>query len=204
MISIAIQHHPSRGLPAALRRYEVVRDPDPNGKPSAIRTYVECLRRTPPDAMWRVVLQDDVVLCARFDERLRIALDARIGSLIALFVPGRAPHGRLVREAHAEGRQWAQLAPRANWAPAVACAWPVDLAADFIDFAEAWIAAKAARGQTAFGDDPVIGAWMRDRRLPVWATVPCLVEHPDVGWSIVKQREYKGQNRARRAAVFVD
>jgi hypothetical protein len=181
-----------------------VDDPDPDGQPSAIRTYVECLRRTPADATHRIVLQDDVELVAGFDERAQAALAEHPSSLVAFFVPGMGLVGRWVREAAKAGKRWCQLPSSMNWTPVVALSWPRELAQEFVPFAEAHVAARARRRVGTVGDDPVVGAFVRAHKLPVWATVPCLVQHPDLVPSLVKRRSYGGTNPARRAAVFVD
>jgi len=202
MLSIAIQHHPSRALTPALSSYEVVDDPDPDGPPSAIRTYLECLRRTPA-CTHRLILQDDVELCRDFEVRAERALLERYGVLVAYFVPGLGLPGQWTRKAHAAGKSWVELPTSTNWVPVVALCWPAALVPDFLDFAEAHIATRARLRKGTYWDDPVVGAYCRDRKLRVWATVPCLVEHPDVGPSLVKRKHYRGTNPARKAAVFV-
>ena len=84
----------------------------------------------------------------------------------------------------------------------MALAWPRELAEEFLPYAQAHVAERERRRRSAVGDDPVVGAFCKARQLPMWATVPCLVQHPDEGYSIVKRREYKGTNPARRAVVF--
>lgn len=123
--------------------------------------------------------------------------------MVAFFVPNFALHGRWMREAHEEDRRWCKLPPSANWAPAVATCWPVADAEDFLAYAIAHVERRRVRRLHTTGDDPVIGAWRRARARSIWATVPSLVEHPDLGYSLVKQRDYDGQNRARKAAVFL-
>ena len=207
LISIAIQHHPSRAAHAAalfasVPGAEIVEDPEPDGKPSAIRTYIECLRRTPGGVSHRLVLQDDTRVCRNFRSRAHHAIRERPGDIIAFFVPNFALHGRVMREARKEGREWTALPRSANWGPAVATCWPVEMAADFVEFADAYVARRRAQGKGTIGDDPVIGSFRRARDLTIWATVPSLVQHDDVAYSLVKRREYKGLNPARRAAVF--
>ena len=208
LLSIAIQHHPSRAasvaaLFASVRDAEIVEDPDPEGSPSAIRTYIECLRSTPPEASHRLVLQDDVIVCRDFRARAHHALSERPGDIVAFFVQGTALHGRVMRDAHAAGERWAALPRSALWGPAVATAWPRELAFDFVEFAVEYVERRRARKLGTIGDDPVIGKYRRARGLTIWATVPSLVEHPDDGYSLVKRRDYNGGNRARKAAVFV-
>jgi hypothetical protein len=203
-MSVVVQHHPSRQLSDELAAYEVVTDPEPDGHPSAIRTYIECLRSAPSKATHRLVLQDDVQLSNDFDARVRLAIRARSEALVALFVPGMGLHGRWLRQAAKEGRDWVQLPPSANWVPVVALSWPLELAEAFVPFAKEHVADRARRRMSTLGDDPVVGRFVRQHKLNVWATVPCLVEHPDLMPSLVKQRSYNGRNPARRAAVFAD
>jgi hypothetical protein len=151
-----------------------------------------------------LVLQDDVQLCRDFIPRAEAALRERPGVLVAYFVPGMGLHGRWLREAAKRGERWVQLPPSANWTPTVALCWPRELAEEFVPFAEAHVAGRLSRRMSTLGDDPVVGRFVRQHKLAVWATVPCLVQHPDLMPSLVKQRSYNGQNPARRAAVFAD
>jgi len=51
----------------------------------------------------------------------------------------------------------------------------------------------------------VVGYWARITKRQVWATVPCLVEHPDDVPSIAQtDRKADGSDRGRRAIHFVD
>lgn len=204
MLSVVVQHHPSRAalLPglAALGEHEVVVDPDPDGRRSAIRTYIECLRSLPTSH--RLVVQDDAVPHHDFRARAEAAVAERPDTLVALFVPGTGLHGVWMRLAAKEGATWQQLPPSANWVPTVALVWPRDLAEAFVPFAEEHVARRRERGMGTLGDDPVVGAFRREHQLQVWATVPCLVEHPDHVESLVKRRSYAGRYPARRAAVY--
>ena len=204
MLSIAIQHHPSRPLPGPLARYEVVDDPVPDGPPTPIRCYLECLRRTSAAASHRLILQDDVELCSQFEDKVWAALYERPDVLVAFFVPGLGLSGRWTREAYADGKRWVELPMSANWRPVVALCWPGALVPQFLDYANEHIARRAERRKGTYWDDPVVGSFCRLHKLPVWATVPCLVEHPDLVESLVKRRHYKGTNPARKAAVFVE
>jgi len=207
VLSIAIQHHPSRGHllgGLASLRAEVVTDPEPDGDPSAVRTYIECLRAIPAGATHRLVLQDDAQPCSDFRERAEAAVAERPGELLALFVPGMGLAGRWMRAAWKDGKRWLELPTSMNWVPVVALVWPVELASSFVPFAEEHVAGRAARRMATMGDDPVVGRFRRVNHLAVWAPVPSLVQHPDLVPSLVKQRSYGGRNPARRAAVFVD
>jgi hypothetical protein len=208
-LSIAVQHHPSRGhllqLLDQLGGFELVTDPEPDSTVrSALRTYLEALRRTPAHATHRLVVQDDAIACPGFCDLAEKAITERPGDLIAFFVPGRTLLWKLMLESHERGDRWLQF-PNYNWVPTVALCWPVDLIADFLEYAEAVVAQRAHRGLHTHGDDPYIGEWKKKRRLPVWATVPCLVQHPDREPSLIRPdlKPKAGANRARAAALFV-
>lgn len=207
-LSVAIQHHPRRaGLLAGLRvelpTAEVVLDPEPDGPPSAIRSYLECLRRTPDWCDHRLVIQDDAQPCLDFIVRAQLALGEHPRDLVAFFVPGMGTHGIRMREAHARGDAWQALPTSTIWQPVVALAWPRHLVEPFLDWAAKHIDQRASKRKGTYWDDPVVGGFCRAEKLTVWATVPCLVEHPDIGESLVKRKSYKGTNPARKAAVFV-
>lgn len=187
---------------ADLGAHEVVTDPDPHGKPSAIRTYIECLRRV--DSTHRLVFQDDATPCSGFRVRAEAALRERPDNLIAFFVPGMGLHGRWVRDAYKAGKPWVQLPTSANWMPTVALCWPRELAQAFVEYADAHVARRLARRMSSLSDDGPVGGFCRANKVAVWATVPCLVQHPDLVPSLVKRRSYHGRNPARRAAVYVD
>lgn len=208
-LSVCVQHHPSRGhllrLLEQLGGYELVVDPEPYGYPSALRTYLECLRRTPADATHRLVVQDDAIVCEGFPNLAEAAIAERPGELVAFFVPGRTLLRRHMLEAYERGERWWQLPQSLNWTPLVALAWPVELAAEFVPFGEQVIETRAARALSTHADDPYVGAWRKSRRLPVWATVPCLVQHPDEVRSLYRPdlKPRAGGNRARVAAMYV-
>lgn len=199
--SICVQHHPLRAhLLAALRErlgeFELVSDPEPEGERSPLRTYRECLRRTPPSATHRLVLQDDCWPCEDFCERAQEAVAERPDHLIAFFVPGTPGGGgdRMLRAAR-NGERWVQIGG-AGWVPTVALCWPRALIAPFLDFA------GTSRFAHQRGDDNVVGQFARTNRLQVWATVPSLVEHPDIEPSLIGRKNRAGQNRSRVAALY--
>lgn len=71
------------------------------------------------------------------------------------------------------GDHWCQLAA-GDWVPVVALALPVALAEDLF----AWgVAAKLAPSLTS--DDANVGSWAAARGIPVFATIPNLIQHDD-------------------------
>lgn len=198
MPSVAIQHHPSRAhlvgaLRARLGEAEIVRDPDPDGPRSALRTYREALRRTPKDARHRIVIQDDAWPVSEFRIAAEAAIREKPDSLIAFFVPGTGQQRQAMNRAAALGHRWALL-PRADWAPTVALCWPRELVYDFLTWSE-------EKFPFCEGDDGPVGAYVRARKLEVWATVPSLVEHPNTEPSLLGKPSKGSANRGRVAAL---
>jgi hypothetical protein len=173
----------------------VVTDPDPDGRPAPIRCYLECLRAFPPWATHALVLQDDSRPCHQFASKTLAAVRENPGSLVALFLAGApARSARLAQQAHRRGERWVLMAA-SDWTPTVALVWPRDICEMFLGY-------LADRPQLArMGDDNVVGAFTTAAKLPVWATVPSLVEHPDVEPSLIRRKESAGKNRFRVAAV---
>ena len=210
-VSVVVQHHPARaslleGL-GELGAHDVVTDPEPDARyGSCLRTYLECLRTTPASASHRLVVQDDAIPCRGFRALAEAALSERPDELVAFFVPGRTLLRDLFKHELRRGGRWAMLPPSLNWTPLVALAWPAHLAAEFVPHGEVCIAARAARGMGTFADDPYVGSWRKQLGHQVWATVPCLVEHPDVVQSLYRRdlKPKAGSNRSRVAALFVD
>jgi len=207
-LSVAVQHHPARAgllpLLTQLGDHEVVAD-DPALPMSPFRCYLECLRRTPKGATHRLVVQDDAIPCVGFREFAEQAVRERPDDLIAFFVPGRTLLRRDMLAHHRRGERWYTL-PNLNWTPTVALCWPAGMARAFVPFGEDVIATRALRGLTTQGDDPYVGAWRKKHDVPVVATVPSLVQHPDTVTSLFRphRKPQAGRNRARVAALFVD
>lgn len=201
-ISYAVQAHPRRSEMATRLAGEmggeVVLDPDPTGYPSAWRTYRACLESTPAWATHRVVVQDDAELCDRFADAVPLAVAGRPDSLVALFVPGPpTDHARAVMKACHYGIPWAMLG-NDTWCPAVALAWPAAMLEPFLRWVD-----RQRYPVTVRADDEIIGRYLRAVRQRAWATVPSLVEHPDMVDSIAGKRSRRGQYTGRIAACFV-
>lgn len=198
-LAVVVQHHPARAhlLPTLLPllgECEVVTDPEPDGKRAPIRTYLACLRSMPSWASHLLIVQDDARPCLGFSRKCYELLAERPDDLIALFLGG-APvrSARLAQQAHRRGERWSRL-HRSDWCPTVATVWPRALVTAFLEF-------LAARPPTGTGDDSVVGEYVRANDVPVWVTVPSLVQHPDVEPSLIGRRAGHGRNRMRVAAV---
>lgn len=200
-VAVRIQHHPSRRhlIPALLANLgsldvEVVADPG-GQRPIAWRTYRECLQR-PCNALWTVVLQDDALLCPGFPDALTSALSAAGEHPVALFVPQTMLRSRTeyLRNAKA-GLAWSRL-DWGEWVPVVALAWPTRLVEPFL----AWADSRGYDGNRWRADDAIVGEWARHTRTEVLATIPCLVDHPDVEPSLTMPR--RGHRAPRSALLF--
>lgn len=176
---------------------ELVVDPDPDSKlRSPFRTYMECLRRTPPEATHRLIVQDDAWPCSDFRRRVGALIAERPDVLIPLFVPDTAELGRQFKRGLAAGDRWRQVP--AGWVPTVALVWPVEMAADYLAFAEQKWDIRKQRG-----DDSPVGVWRTARRAEAWMPIPSIVQHPDEETSLFRNSKGKaGRNRARVAVRY--
>ena len=163
-----------------------------------MRTYRECLLGTPSDATHRLIVQDDTLPCANFRPLALQALEERMQSLVAFFVPGvKAAGSRRVEGAASRKETWAQIGG-SSIIPVVALCWPIGLVEPFLEFSQ------HPHWRERAADDAVVAAFVKRHRLDVWATVPSLVEHPDVEDSLIGKVAKAGKNKARVAAMFAD
>lgn len=201
---VLVQHHPRRAeliapLLAAVPVASVVADPDPDAYRSPWRTYRECLSR-PMTATHRVVLQDDVTVCRNFLPALDLVIAARPDNPIVLFVGGHPlPMVERMQNACAADRTFADW-PTDSWVAAVAVIWPVRTVAPVVE----WV--DAQRWPVEFSaDDEILGRATRALGIPVVATVPSLVQHPDMVESVTgRRRAAYGENLDRVAWCFAD
>lgn len=203
-LSAAIQAHPRRAAMAqalALEiEAEVVLDPDPDGYPSPWRTYRACLESTPAWATHRLVVQDDAQACPGFREAATRALEARPDRLVSFFVAGSPwDHRDAVYESCARGWSWAELA-NDRWCPAIALAWPARMIPAVLAYAD-----RKRFPERFRADDAIIGLYLREEALErALATVPSLIEHPDMVKSLVGKRDRQGLAPERVAALYIE
>lgn len=198
-LTICVQHHPARAdlltqLLSALTPAHVLvaRDPDPDERPSPLRTYLVALRLAPIWSTHHLVLQDDALPCADFVAAARLAIAARPEGPIAFFAPAQPPEmAYRVRCARDRGETFAELEPR-RWAPVVALCWPAALAVGFLDYVEAQGWPHHFRA-----DDEAVGRFLRESGVALLASVPSLVQHPDIAPSLVGRRPRGGRVAAR-------
>lgn len=177
----------------------VVFDPDPHGAlRSPWRTYRECLATTPQEATHRLVLQDDAEVCPGFRDAAEAAIRARSDRLIVFFVAGNpATSARAIMQACNADLPWAEL-PHAQWIPVVAACWPVWMIPPMLEFIDSqrW-------HETFYADDERCGRWASYAGVIPIATVPSLVEHPNVLPSLVGKRSMGADDRGRVAACYI-
>lgn len=201
-VSVAVQHHPSRAelLPELLGALagletEVVTDPDPTGQPSPWRTYRECLVRTPGWATHRLIIQDDVVPCRGFAAAAQAAVEACGHRPIAFWVGG-FPQDlcAVMRRAAQTGCPWVDFVPWHVF-PCVAAVWPVKLAVRLLEWAD------EKPGRVTRADDGVTARFLQAERVWPLATVPSLVEHPNVVPSVIGRAARGPLEKSRVACV---
>lgn len=178
---------------------ELVFDPQPDGLRSPWRTYRRALELTPESATHRLIVQDDAVPCPWFSEAALAAIQARPDDLVVFFVGGRPDaHAQAVWRACREDQPWARLRFD-QWCPAVAVAWPVRHIEPFLEFVDS----KNWRDNFT-ADDEIICRYLQEIREHAYATVPSLIEHPDVAPSIRKSSHHRAlTDLGRVAACFI-
>lgn len=205
MIVYRVQHAAGRAgaldrlLPLLPPAVEVIRDEEAESDPNPLRNFMRCLSEPPEQATHLCVIQDDALPCTDFSTRVEEAVRGRPADVLSLFVGGL--HGRTQREfllALKNREPWSQVYFR-EIHHVVATVWPVDLAAHFLDFVAT---ARVPGPRVPRSDDAVVGYWARKNHIRFWATVPCLVEHPDDFPSTIRQHSRFG-DKGRRAISFL-
>ncbi len=146
-----------------------------------------------------MILQDDIVPCTGFLDAARAAVAARPNRLLAFFVAGvPLTYARAVFESCARDWPWAVLTS-GTWCPAIANVWPVEMVRSFLAYAD-------TRPFPAHftADDEIIGRYLTHSGQTALASVPSLVEHPDVTASMVGRRALAGHDTGRIAACLID
>jgi hypothetical protein len=205
VLSVAIQAHPARadlaaGLAAKLAAAcpVTVWDPDPGGDPSAWRTYRAALERTPVGVSHRLVVQEDAEPCPGFVAAVGRAVRARPDRLLCFFHGGQPRENvRRIFAAARRGEAWAVLDP-ARWVPTVALFWPAGLVTEAL----AYVDAQSWPGRFR-ADDEIVGRFVRALDVRVLASVPSLVEHPDLVPSLLGRRAAGGRNPDRVACCWI-
>ncbi|MET9802586.1 hypothetical protein [Streptomyces sp. NPDC006368] len=176
-LGIRVMAHPRRRAQAeallaslAVEDRLLVLDPDPDGPPTPLRTAARAWAGPYGTATHRLVLQDDVLPSAGFLGRVGAALAARPDDPIAFYANWNHWNGAAVRLAALSGAAWAEAIPD-EYAPSLALALPLALAADFAAYA------RSALARGGVPDDEALAAFLRERGRRLYISVPNLVEH---------------------------
>lgn len=197
----------ARLLPLLPSGAETITDYEARKAPNPFRGYLKCLAGAPQDVTHLVVIQDDALPCKDFDRQVAAAVGERPGDVLSLFVGGLTGRTRKdFWEAQKKGDRWSPVYFR-EIHHVVCLVWPVELAQAFLDW---WESSPRIPGPPVQqSDDAIVGYWIKstyaDRRIrrQVWATVPCLVEHPDDLPSVVQGNRRLG-DKGRRAICWID
>lgn len=203
-VAVTIQTHPSRAdlataLQGRLSGSTLTVDPDPAGRPSPWRTYREALLAAPADASHLLVIQDDARPCGHLVEVLPQIAAARPDDLVVLYVGGLPhDHVRQMSFAASKGDPFAVLYP-GYYVPAVAVLWPAAAICPLV----CWVEEQDYPPEFT-ADDEIIGRAADAVGVRVVATVPSLVQHPDMVDSLVRHRVHRaGADPARVASRFI-
>ena len=202
-ISTVVQHDPRRAdlLPGLLAELPpdtlVVADPGANDTlRSPWRCYRACLEALPDDASHLAVIQDDAQVCLDFPEVLKRVVEARPDDALCLFVPGVGSNHLRMMQACRRDDRWVELDQR-QWLPVVCCIWPRETVGKILAFVD-----RKQYPPSRWGDDSVIGDFCREENVRVMATMPSLVNHPDLEPSLVGTAAMAGKNPARVASCW--
>jgi len=190
----------ARILPLLPADAEVITDHPDDGRLRPMRGYLKCLENPPAGVSHLCVIQDDALPCREAASRIGEAVDERPTDMVSLFVGGLP--GRTRKEfwqAQIKGEKWAPIYFR-EIHHVVALVWPIE---DVKSFLEWYATAKIPVPVPHSSDDAVVGYWARTHKRLFWATVPCLVEHPDDLPSVVQGNRKLG-DKGRRAIHFID
>ncbi len=163
--------------------------------PSPWAGYQQCIAH-PPDCTHLLIVQDDTVPCVNFAAAVQLVAAANPDTPVCLFI-SRLPRDTTPRVAEATrmGRRYVQLSWR-SFMPIVAVLWPLSKLEEFAAWAEDNPTLPGQRQPRS--DDAMAGRWKMATRQTVRATVPSLVEHPNVEPSLVGNSKKGG-----RVAAFL-
>lgn len=176
-LSTVVMCHPSRlaGAERVARECaplpaRIVRDPDPDGHPSPLRTAKVAWAAVAPGATHHMVVQDDVHLAPGFAAHVTALLDRHPGCAVSLTVLWVSPYNSYrVRQAAVGGYASVRLAPW-EWVPSLGLALPADTARELAAY-------LAEFPDVTRDDDEHIAVFCAERGIPVVAPVPHVLDH---------------------------
>jgi len=170
--------------------------------PSPWDGYRLCLSDV-PDCSHLLVIQDDATVARNFAPAIEKVAERFSEHPVVLFLGG-FPQAIAVQQLRAcqngERYMWMPYAPII---PLVALLWPVQKAADFMDWADSGVTLLGH--PTPRADDGIASQWRTERKQDIALTVPSLVQHLDLVPSVKGgQPAAWGEDPQRKAAVFAE
>jgi hypothetical protein len=138
-----------------------------NYEHSALRNYCEALRRAGDDAV--VHMEEDVLLCGNFEQRLNEEIGKRPDNVIQFF--------SMRKDDKSVGSRWDK-----NFIMALCYYLPAGYSKKLLDFHDRWVL-----GGHEYANDIMVRDWLDSRREPYWICVPNLVQHR-IGKSEINSR----------------
>lgn len=145
--------------------------------------------------------------CSGFRRRAEEVIARVPDALVCFFVPGVLALRAAIARSGGDLPGLAALRGAIPFVPTVALSWPSWAIPEYVAFAEQGFMQNPV-AEMRQGDDYPPMAWLKARRrsgrpVELLATVPSLVEHPDVVPSLMPLKVAKaGRNRARVAISF--
>jgi hypothetical protein len=169
--------------------------------PNPLAGYRLCLTDI-PDCSHLLVIQDDTTVVPNFVPALGEIAAANPDTPVCLFL-SRLPRdaATAAQRAVQQGKRYVTLGIR-SFMPVVAVLWPRHKAVEFMEWAEANPYFPGNREPRS--DDGMCGRWKMSCREIVKATVPSLVEHPDMEPSLIGKRTAWGKDRGRVAQFLAE
>jgi hypothetical protein len=174
LLSAVVMTHPRR-LPLANQLVDkwsaenlgIILDPDPGGRPTAVRTGVQAWSSVPDSSTHHLVLQDDAVLAPYFWEYARGSVSTFPDTALAFYTNWNSRNGGAVRLGALTGAEW--VAAAQEYTPCVALALPADIARGFARF--------AALEGNGWPLDVMMKNYLDSAGVPVYLAVPNPVDH---------------------------
>lgn len=210
MIHAWIQAHPRRvdlreDLISSLKGLRVRVSEHESDPPSPWKGYRTLLERALPktrEGDHLLVLQDDCQVSLNFVPAIRHVTAANPDTPVVLFLAylprksaSNATRMRALRKSYVD--MFVN-----DFCPVVGMLWPREKAQEFYEWTQ--VSSLGPADHNARSDDAVVGAWMRRTRQHIRATVPSLVQHPDMVESLIGRRHAYGKDRGRVALFFAE
>ncbi|MFC9326749.1 NAD-dependent epimerase/dehydratase family protein [Kitasatospora sp. NPDC057015] len=176
-LSGAVMTHPDRLAEARqiaevdpLGRIKVVVDPEPAGRPTALRVAPLSWACVEPDATHHLVLQDDVALAEGFFDHVEKVAAAAGNEAVAFYAGWDSRNGGVARLAALTGAPWAYTLQ--EHVPCYALLLPAELARGYAQFQQ--------EDEPGWPYDVVVQRYLNARGVPVRFCTPSLVQHMDM------------------------